>query len=177
MGKFKAVFLDADGVLNMAIMINDKPAAPTSIDKLIIPDEVLPCLDRLKAAGYLLICVTNKPDIERGLMTQEQVNSIFSEFRRLLPLDDIYACYHEGTSCYKPKPGLILEAVKKYNIDLTQSYMIGDRCTDVQCGQAAPCKTIWINRHYPLEALPNPPADFTAASLTEAVDWVISSAV
>lgn len=173
MGKLKCAFLDADGVLNKAIMVDDKPAAPTSVAELVIPAEVKPALERLKKAGYLLICITNKPDIERGLMTQEAVDSIFAEMRRQLPLDDIFACYHEGSDCYKPKPGMILAATKQYNIDLEQSFFVGDRCKDVETGQAAPCTTIWINRHYPLEGSPNPPANYTADSLTDAVNWVL----
>ena len=81
MGKLKCIFLDADGVLNRAIMVNDKPAAPTSVDKLDIPDEVYPSLERLKDAGYLMVTITNKPDIERGLMTQEDVDAIFAEMQ------------------------------------------------------------------------------------------------
>jgi len=169
----KAAFLDEDGVLNVAVMIDNKPATPTSLDYLCIPLEVKPCLDRLKAAGYLLICVTNKPDIERGLMTQSDVDALFGELRRQLPLDDIHVAYHQGDYCYKPNPGLLLDAAKKYNIDLAQSVMIGDRHTDIQCGQSAGCKTVWINRYYPLESTPNPPADFTVESLTEAVNWIL----
>jgi D-glycero-D-manno-heptose 1,7-bisphosphate phosphatase len=176
MEKTKAVFLDADGVLNESIMVNNKPAAPTSVDKLVIPKEVKPNLDVLKKAGYLLICITNKPDIARGLMTQQDVDSIFKKLRSTLPLNDIYVCYQEGSDCYKPKPGLILSAKEKYHIDLTKSYVVGDRCTDVQCGQAASCKTIWMNRHYPLEKLPDPPADFTTESFTDAVNWILADA-
>jgi len=175
MGKVKAAFLDEDGVLNSVVMINNKPATPTKLDHLSIPSEVRPCLDRLKAAGYLLICVTNKPDIERGLMTQDDVNAIFAELRRQLPLDDIYVGYHKvGDPRYKPSPGSILDAAKKYDIDLSQSFMVGDRVTDIQCGKAGGCgKTIWINRYYPLEPTPTPPADFTAESLTDAVNWIL----
>jgi D-glycero-D-manno-heptose 1,7-bisphosphate phosphatase len=174
MGKLKCVFLDADGVLNTAIMVNDKPAAPTSVDKLDIPDEVYPSLERLKEAGYMMVTITNKPDIERGLMTQEDVDAIFAEMRKQLPqITEIFACFHEGAPCYKPKPGMILEAAKKYDIDLEQSFMIGDRCGDVACGKAAGVKTIWINRHYPLEPKPDPAADFTTESLSQAIDHIL----
>ena len=79
----KAIFLDSDGVLNKAIIDKDgKPLAPTTLAELEIPDEVKPALIKLKAAGYLLICVTNKPDIERGLMTQEVVDAIYHKMRR-----------------------------------------------------------------------------------------------
>src|SRR5665648_280251 len=144
----KAIFLDSDGVLNTAIMKDEKPAAPTTLAELEIPDEVKPALDKLKAAGYLLICVTNKPDIERGLMTQAEVDAIYAKMRSVLPLDDVCICYVENSDCYKPNPGLLLDAAKKYSIDLVQSYMIGDRWRDIAAGQNAGCKTIWIDRGY-----------------------------
>lgn len=172
----KAIFLDSDGVINTALINPDgKPVAPTSLAELEIPSEVKPSLDRLKAAGYLLICVTNKPDIERGLMTQADVDAIYNKLRRDLPLDDVFICYQENSDCYKPKPGLLLKATKKYNIDLSQSYLIGDRWRDIGAGQSAPCKTIWINRGYS-EQEPSPPADYTAYSLTDAVDWILGQA-
>lgn len=169
----KAVFLDSDGVLNTAILKDGKPVAPTTLAELEIPTEVKPALDRLKSAGYLLICVTNKPDIERGLMTQAAVDAIYNKIRQDLPLDDVFICYSENSDCYKPKPGLLLEATKKYDIDLTQSFMIGDRWRDVEAGQNAHCKTIWIDRAY-AEKKPNPPADYTAYSLAEAAEWILA---
>jgi D-glycero-D-manno-heptose 1,7-bisphosphate phosphatase len=174
--KKKAVFVDSDGVINTAIVRDVKAYSPTTVAELVIPDEVKPALERLKKAGFLLLCVTNKPDVARGLMTQENVDAIVAKFRRELPLDDIFLCMSPDTAspCYKPNPGLLLEGEKKYNVDLKQSYMIGDRFRDVGAGQNAGCKkTIWINRHYN-EPDPNPPADFTASSLTEAVDWLLA---
>lgn len=169
----KAIFLDSDGVLNKAIINEDgKPVAPATLAELEIPAEVKPSLDKLKIAGYLLICVTNKPDIERGLMTQDQVDAIYHKIRNELPLDDVCICYHENSACYKPKPGLLLDAAKKYNIDLAQSYMIGDRWRDIGAGQNAGCKTVWIDRAY-AEKNPSPPADYTAHSLTEATQWIL----
>lgn len=170
----KAIFLDSDGVLNTAIIRNGKPAAPVSLTELDIPTEVKPCLEKLKAAGYLLICVTNKPDVERGLMTQTDVDAIFAKIRSELPLDDVCICYKENSECYKPKPGLLLSAAKKYDIDLAQSFMIGDRWRDIGAGQNAGVKTIWIDRGY-AEQKPEPPADFTTHSLTGAVKWILEN--
>lgn len=167
-----AVFLDSDGVLNEAIIRNGKPLAPTTLAELNIPTEVRPCLDKLKAAGYLLICVTNKPDIERGLMTQADVDAIYAKMRALLPLDDVLICYKEGSACYKPNPGLLLMAQKKYGIEMAESFMIGDRWRDIGAGQNAGCKTIWIDRAY-AEQKPEPPADYTCHSLTEATTWIL----
>lgn len=167
-----AIFLDSDGVLNKVIIKDGKPAAPETLAEFEIPDEVKPALLRLKAEDYLLICVTNKPDIERGLTTQTIVDQIYNKMREELPLDDIFICYHENSDCYKPKPGLLLDAAKKYQIDLAASYMIGDRWRDIGAGQNAGCKTIWINRDYN-EQKPNPPADYTVYSLTEAVNIIL----
>lgn len=169
----KAVFLDSDGVLNTAVIINGKPVAPTSVNDLEIPAEVRPALERLKAAGYILICVTNKPDIERGRMTQADVDAIYVKMRRELPLDDVLICYKEGSPNYKPNPGMLLEGQRKYDLDLSQSYMVGDRWKDVGAGKNAGCETIWINRGYQ-EKQPDPPADYTALSLTEAAQWILS---
>lgn len=169
----KAVFLDADGTLNKPILKNGKPEAPTMLAELEIPDEVKPALDQLKASGYLLICVTNKPDIERGLMTQANLDAIMQKLRETLPLDDIFICYSEHSDCFKPKPGLLLQATHQYDIDLSKSYMIGDLWSDVKAGQNAGCKTIWIDRHYINERQPDPPADYTAESLTEAARWLM----
>ena len=168
----RAVFLDADGVLNIAFVIDGKPTSPISVADLKIPAEVKPALDRLKSYGYLLICITNKPDVEEGKMTQEALDASLNQLRQSLPLDDIFVCYSRDADCYKPKPGLILEAVKKYDIDLSQSYMIGDRWRDIGAGQNAVCKTIWIDRSYSKDKLPDPVADYTVSSLTDAVDII-----
>lgn len=168
----RAIFLDADGVLNEAIIKAGKPAAPTSLAQLVIPEEVYPCLEKLKAAGFLLICVTNKPDVERGLMQQADVDAIFNKLRQTLPLDDVFICYKENSDCYKPKPGLLLSAAHQYHIELSRSYMIGDRWRDIGAGQQAGCQTIWINRGYQ-ESPPNPQADCTVFSLTEATQWIL----
>lgn len=170
----RAIFLDADGVLNTAIINQDgNPVAPTCVEDLHIPDEVKPCLLKLKAHGYILCCVTNKPDVARGWMTQAAVDAIMSKMRQELPLDDIYICYLETSDCYKPKPGSLLEGQKKYQLDMSKCYMIGDRWSDIAAGFSAGCKTIWINRHYLHEKAPNPAADFTVSSLTEATEIIL----
>lgn len=170
----KTIFLDSDGVLNLALLKDGKPVAPPTLAELVIPSEVQPALNRLKAAGYLLICVTNKPDIERGLMTQETVDAIFKKLRQNLPLDDIFVCYSEDSDCYKPKPGLLFDATKKYHIDLANSYMIGDRWRDVEAGKSAGCKTIWIDHGYQNDKIPSPAADCTVHSLTDATEWILA---
>lgn len=174
--KHKAVFLDRDGVLNNAVVKDGKPYPPSSLTELTIPNDASHALQKLKSSGFLLIGATNQPDVSRGTTTQTQVEAINTHLMKNLPLDDIFVCYHDDKDqckCRKPLPGLLIHAAKKYNIDLKQSIMIGDRWKDIESGQQAGCKTIWICHHYK-EKEPIIPADFTAFSLTEAIEWIMS---
>ena len=168
-----AIFLDCDGVLNEPVMVGNKPEAPINLQQLIIPAEVKPALEKLKQAHYLLIAVTNKPDVTEGRMTQAEVDKIFTKMRHELPLDDVFICYSRNAPCFKPKPGLLLTAGKQYNINLEKRYMIGERWTDIVAGQNANCPTVWINRNYLNEIIPNPPANYTSHSLLEAAQWIL----
>lgn len=172
--KQKAVFLDRDGVLNHAIIRDGKPYSPLSTAELTLPDDVLPALETLKAAGFLLICVTNQPDVARGVNTKENIEAIHEKLMSLLPLDAIRACYHDDAdhcTCRKPLPGLLVQAATEYFIDLKNSIMIGDRWKDIEAGQQAGCKTIWINQHYQ-EPSPKALPHFTAANMSEAATWI-----
>lgn len=174
----RAVLLDRDGVINQAFIRDGKPYPPSSIDELIIPDEVQPALAKLHACGFILVAVTNQPDVARGTTTRAIVEEMNTTLMRQLPLTEILVCYHDDTDacqCRKPKPGLLMQAAQKYKIDLSKSVMIGDRWRDIEAGKNAGCKTIWIDRNY-LEQKPNHP-DFIACSLQEAVDWLLKTAI
>jgi D-glycero-D-manno-heptose 1,7-bisphosphate phosphatase len=171
----KAVFLDRDGVLNHAIIVNGLPFAPTSVDEVTIPDDARAALERLKDANFLLIVVTNQPDVARGKTPLAAVEEINHKLKQLLPLDDFFVCYHDDVDnchCRKPLPGLLLDAARKYTIDLKNSFMVGDRWKDIAAGQAAGCKTIWLKQDY-LEKGPKNPPDFVAESLTQVASIVI----
>lgn len=174
--KRKAIFLDRDGVLNEAIINNGKPYPPATLADLIIPDDVPKALVLLKEMGFLLIGATNQPDVARGVTERQIVENINASLLTELPLDDIRVCYHDdkdNCQCRKPLPGLLLKAAEDYNIDLKQSMMIGDRWKDIEAGQRAQCKTIWLNKRYQ-EQQPIKP-DFTANTLIEAVKWIKQS--
>jgi D-glycero-D-manno-heptose 1,7-bisphosphate phosphatase len=173
--KNTAIFLDRDGVLNEAIIKNGKPYSPASLSELTIPTDVKSALNTLKSQGFLLIGATNQPDVARGKTTRDHVEAIHSILMTLLPLDDIRVCYHDDVDhciCRKPSPGLLLEAAKKYDIDLQQSIMIGDRWKDIEAGKNAGCKTIWLRCDYEEPSPPRAP-DFIASSLREAADWIL----
>lgn len=170
----RAIFLDRDGVLNLPIIKAGKPYPPQTLEELIIVDDALTALSKLKAAGFILIVVTNQPDVARGKTAKSTVANIHQAIMEKLPVDAIRVCYHDDADqceCRKPLPGLLLEAAATFNIDLNKSFMIGDRWRDIEAGQRAGCKTIWLNYNY-AEQQPSKPADFITKTLTDAVNWI-----
>jgi D-glycero-D-manno-heptose 1,7-bisphosphate phosphatase len=172
----RAVFLDRDGVINRVLERNRQPVAPTSLAEFEIYPEVPAACARLKAAGFLLVVATNQPDVGRGTLKQETVEQIHAEMCRRLPIDRVEVCYHPGRGwsdcdCRKPRPGMLLRAARELNIDLAQSWMVGDRWRDVDCGRAAGCRTIFIDRGYAEELRQKP--DFFAGDLARAADIIL----
>jgi D-glycero-D-manno-heptose 1,7-bisphosphate phosphatase len=170
MHSHKAVFLDRDGVLNESIVKEGLPYSPTTLAELIIPADVKPALEAMKSKGYLLIVVTNQPDVARGKAVRSTVDKLNQTLQDKLPLDDVYVCFHDDIDhchCRKPLPGMLLDAAEKWQIVLSKSFMIGDRWKDIVAGQRAGCTTILLEHHYREDAAEKP-ADFSVGSLTEA---------
>jgi D-glycero-D-manno-heptose 1,7-bisphosphate phosphatase len=170
-----AVFLDRDGVINANIVRDGKPVAPVSLDQFQLLPGVVEAARRLKAAGYLLIVVTNQPDVANGLTPKATVEAMHAEIRRQMPVDDIKVCYHreaDHCQCRKPKPGMLLEAASNYGADLASSFMVGDRWRDTAAGRAAGCLTIFVDYGYEQDG-PNTP-DMVARSLPDAVTQILA---
>jgi D-glycero-D-manno-heptose 1,7-bisphosphate phosphatase len=171
----RAVFLDRDGVINRPIVRDGKPYSPAGVEELEVLPGVAGALQRLKAAGYLLIVVTNQPDVARGLQSLAAVEAIHARLASMLPIDDFRACCHDDNDacvCRKPKPGLILESARAHGVDLHASVMVGDRWRDVEAGRRAACTTIFIDRGYEEQSPKHP--DVIVSSLPDAVDWILS---
>lgn len=158
-----AVFLDRDGTLNAPVVRDGKPYPPASLAEFRLLDGVAENCARLHAAGYALVVATNQPDVGRGTQTQAAVEAIHTHLRQLIPqLDLIQVCYHGGTDhgqpcdCRKPKPRMLLDAARQLDLDLTRSWMIGDRWRDIDCGAAAGVRTIFLDWGY-REELRTPP--------------------
>jgi len=146
-----AVFLDRDGVINEISVSDGVPHPPNSIEEFRFLPGVREACEALNTAGYLLIVVTNQPDVARGTQTQEQVEEINRLVETELPVARVLSCYHDNSDaceCRKPRPGLLLSAANRWEIDLARSFMIGDRWSDTQAGKAAGCRTILIERDY-----------------------------
>jgi len=175
--KNKAVFLDRDGVLNRAVVRNGKPYPPATVGELVLAADAKAALRELKAQGFLLLVVTNQPDVAKGITTREAVDEINRKLAAELPVDDVFVCFHQDKDhceCRKPKPGMILGGARKHNVDLAESFMVGDRWRDVEAGQNAGCRTVFIDGEYE-EQQPTRPADARVHSLKEAADWILEA--
>ena len=147
----RAVFLDRDGVINRTHIRERKPYPPIGLSEIEILPGVAQALLALRKAGFLLIVVTNQPDVARGTTSREAVEEINNHLASRLAIDEIYTCFHDskdGCDCRKPLPGFLQVAAKKHSIDLEASYMVGDRWRDIEAGQLAGCKTIFIDYSY-----------------------------
>lgn len=176
--KQKAVFLDRDGTINKYVgFLRD-------IDLFELIPGVAEAIKTINASGYLAIVVTNQPVIARGEVTYEQLQEIHNKMETLLGtegayLDGIYFCPHHPDKgyvgevselkieceCRKPKPGMLLKAAADFNIDLSQSWMVGDGENDIKAGKSAGCKTALLGTADYLQ-------DVTVGSLKEFVNHI-----
>ena len=170
----RAVFLDRDGVINAGIIRDGKPYPPDGLEDFQLLSGVKDAVIVLHEAGFKLIVATNQPDVRTGKQTKSVVEAMHQMLVRDLPLSDIRICYHineDACACRKPKPGMLFDAAKQWNIDLSASYMVGDRWRDIEAGQAAGCRTVFIDYGYS-EKQPDSP-DFVVSSLAEAVPFIL----
>ncbi len=171
----RVVFLDRDGVLNRAVVRDGKPSPPARLEDVEILPGAITSLQRLADCGYVLIGITNQPDVARGTQSRQVVESINALIQSRLPVCEIFVCYHDNIDncdCRKPKPGLILQAAEKYGLDLSQSWMVGDRWKDIAAGQTAGLKTIFVDYHY-TETYKGAPADFTVEDTAFIADFIL----
>ncbi len=180
MTKRRAVFLDRDGTLNAPLVRDGKPYPPaTTAEFQLLPGAAEACR-QLHAAGYVLVVATNQPDVGRGTQSQASVEAMHAHLQALIPeIARIEACYAPGQGAphsenrrRKPEPGMLTDAAQALGLDLAQSWMVGDRWRDIDCGARAGCRTIFIDWGYdePLRAKP----DFTARSLAEAAGIILA---
>ncbi len=134
--KQKAIFLDRDGVLNKPIILKRKSFAPRKLKDFVIYPNVKKYCKLLKKK-FLLIVVTNQPDIKRKLINSIKYDKLYFSI-----------ALNKNSFMRKPNPGMLIKAIKEFNINPRLSYMIGDRWSDIKAGKNIGCKTIFINRNY-----------------------------
>ena len=172
----RAIFLDRDGVINRPVVREGKPYTPSSLVEFEILPGVREACRALQELGFLLVVATNQPDVGRGTLAREAVETIHGWLLQQLPIDRIMTCFHGGGAygdpcdCRKPQPGMLLQAAEALKIDLAKSFMIGDRWRDVDCGYNAGCQTIFIDWGYE-EKLKRDP-DFRARDLLGAAQLI-----
>lgn len=174
--KKRAVFLDRDGVINQSRVINGKPYPPINLATMEILPGVAQALESLSNEGFLLIVITNQPDVAKGITSRATVEAINTHLANCLPIDDIRTCFHDnqdGCDCRKPAPGAILAAAKQHHIDLGQSYMVGDRRSDVEAGQRAGCQTFFIDYGYAEQ--PPSTMNYAVKNLLEAAEIILNN--
>ena len=172
----RAVFLDRDGVLNVPEIRDGHPFPPRTLDAFGIYPEAPEACALLRQAGFLLILVTNQPDVGRGEQSLEIVEQMHDQLGKAVALDRIEICTAADSNApdaqrRKPAPGMIFDAATALSIDVPRSYLIGDRWRDVECGHAAGCTTIFIERGY-AEKLRRPPHHY-AANVLEAARLIL----
>ena len=180
----KAVFFDRDDTLMVNVPYLGDPTQVKAFTEAAV------ALSDLQAAGYLIFVISNQSGVGRGLITREQVDAVNVELVRQLGRDYIHTFYHSyatpedpSATDRKPSPELLHQASQAHNLDLARSYFIGDRLSDIECGLAGGCRTIFLRHN---EASPRPdvkPQEDAAASkkaqhvvthLGEAVKWILA---
>jgi D-glycero-D-manno-heptose 1,7-bisphosphate phosphatase len=171
----RAVFLDRDGVLNRPVFRRGVSCPPANLSELELLDGAVQACKLLRAAGFVLIVVTNQPDVSRGTVTREAVEQINNALAALLAIDDFRVCYHDdahGCACRKPAPGLLTEAAAEWKIDLSASVMVGDRTKDIEAGRRAGCQTVLIRSAE--GGIAPGSADYCTETLLQAVKWILT---
>jgi D-glycero-D-manno-heptose 1,7-bisphosphate phosphatase len=172
-GSRRAVFLDRDGSL-----IEDS-GYPRDPDRVHLLPGVAETLRELEHRGFLLILVSNQSGIGRGLVTPAEAAAVHARLVELLAragarLHAAYYCPHtpdEGCLCRKPAPGMLLQAAKEWDIDLSRSFFVGDKPSDIEAGKATGCFTILLasDRSAPCD----PPPDRMAEHFRQVLDWLL----
>jgi len=175
--KKPAVFLDRDGVVNKLVERDGGFYSPRSVEDFEMFPFVSASIRQLSAAGFLIIIVTNQPDISRGQMTDETLQLMHHVLRTTCQIDSIYICPHDALdkcTCRKPLPGMLLKAASDFDIDMTSSWMIGDRESDIQAGVQAGVQTIFITggQDGDLYSRPESPISICAATLKDAINFL-----
>jgi D-glycero-D-manno-heptose 1,7-bisphosphate phosphatase len=167
----RAVFLDRDGVITRNVLRDGKPTAPRVLAEFRLLPGAAAAVRSLRNAGFLVVVVTNQPDIGNGNAAAETVAAMHERLRQTLSPDAIEVCPHrqdEGCDCRKPQPGMLLRAARRLGIDLGRSFMVGDRWSDEVAGRTAGCYTLLVARGK-VEAAP----DAIVGSLPEAVAKIL----
>lgn len=189
----RAVFLDRDGVLNRNVFnpATGEYESPGRPEEFELAPNVFPALHRLQEAGYLLLLVSNQPNYAKGKNTLEELDAVQALLAAQLHnvgihFTEFYYCFHHPKGivpshsgpcdCRKPSTYFLLKAEAEYGISLSDSWMVGDRPTDIECGQSAGVRTIRVKSDHPTtRAADEPVATFEADDISHAVSLILAA--
>lgn len=149
--KQKVVFLDRDGVLNHLVKRAGSFYSPQNFEDFQLVTGAKEFVDSVRKMGYLVIVISNQPDISRRKLSQSDLDKMTDLLFEKLNIDDVFYCTHDDnndTGCRKPAPGLFFTAQKKYNVDFNKSFMVGDTWKDVEAAKNANISMILLNKDY-----------------------------
>ena len=179
----RAVFLDRDDTLMVNVPYLGDPK------QVEIFSDAAEALFALRKANFLIFVVSNQSGVGRGLITREQVHAVNTELERQLKGDHIHAFYHSFATPddpyatdRKPSPELLEQAAKAHEVDLKQSFFVGDRLSDIECGINAGCRTVFLTHAKssrrdevdPEDVIARKKAHYITSTLTDAVNWIIT---
>src|SRR5881275_697640 len=166
-----AIFFERDGILNLAKVERHRQVSPLSLDEFQVNGAALEPLQKLKAAGFVLVATTNQPGLSRGYLPRRELDRMHTLLKQRLPLDEILVCPHDESDrcpCRKPKPGLLTEAAFKWHLDLERSYVVSDKWQDAHAAHVVGCTSLllrspWIDKGH---------QDFVLSNLSEVVQKI-----
>jgi len=168
-----AVFLERDGVINEAPIIDGHQSVPLHLDAFQVRPGLRKCLDRLKQAGFLIIVTTNQPGLANGALCRTELDLMHGMLLRALPIDDILMCPHaenDNCHCQKPEAGLFTEAAFKWNLDMDLCFVVSDKWQDAAAAHVAGCTSILIQS--PFNGVSH--HDFIVSDLPAAVEKILT---
>ncbi len=187
----KAIYFDRDGVINRLVInpLTGEYEPPHNPGQLVLFPWVIEALRDLQRAGFDFFLVSNQPDHAKGKVSLEEIHAVHQRLEQILTTEgihfrDFYYCFHHpkgikpgfsyDCECRKPKPYFLIQSAKKYRIDLSHSWMIGDRDTDIECGTAAGATTILIEEPCSEQYRGISKPDYIVKNLKEASDLILT---
>jgi len=146
----KAIFFDRDGILNKSIIIDSKPYSPRNLKEFKINYFLKKYINFFKKKNFLIIVITNQPDVGSGLVSKNLVVSFNKKLKREFLFNSLYVCYDTDNKSFfkKPNPGMLFLAKKKHNIDMSKSYFVGDRWKDMEASHRAGVRGLFVDFNY-----------------------------
>jgi D-glycero-D-manno-heptose 1,7-bisphosphate phosphatase len=168
----QAVFIERDGVLNRAGVERNHQVSPLTLAEFRVNKDAPNVLAKLKSARLVLIVTTNQPGLSRGYQSRRELDRMHEQLRRTVPVDDILVCPHDEMDhcpCRKPKPGLLVEAAFKHQLDLDRSYVISNKWQDSEVARTAGCTSLMIQSPW----IKSGHHDFVLSDLEAAVEKIL----